>query len=586
MALTIEQITDKVDALKERYAVRDQRMADITAVRRGDMEVVAPDMFPDSLSKPMIANFVDVAARDLAEVLAPLPSFNCGTYNTTSDKAKKTADKRTMIANHYIQFSKLQTQQYTGADWYLTYGFLPYFVEADFDNNMPRIRIENPLGSYPEFDRYGRCVSFSKRYLKTVRELCLEFPEYATQILGPQGDDQDLNSTLDLIRYEDKDQITLFLPQRRSLVLRNARNPLGKLTVRIARRPGIDMDDPRGQFDDVLWAQIARARFSLLAMEAAEKSVQAPLALPNDVQELAFGPDAVIRSNNPQAIRRVGLELPMGAFQEQQVLESEMRMGARYPEGRSGQIDASIITGQGVQALLGGFDTQIKAGQQILSEVLEEVISLCFEMDEKLFPGQKEMRGVFRGAQYDVKYSPERDINGDYTVQVRYGLMAGLDPSRALIFSLQALQADLISKDFVMRELPWSMNVSQEQERIDIEKMRGSLAGSLNALAQAIPQMAASGADPSDIILKLGSLIDLRRNGVAVEDAVMEIFKKEVQPPTPQAAQPEAAPAPAPVEAQNVQGAPGQAPAGAPQPPSGQPSPDIASILAQMGGAG
>jgi len=250
------------------------------------------------------------------------------------------------------------------------------------------------------------------------------------------------------------------------------------------------------------------------------------------------------------------------------------------------QNSQDLKEGSWVQFAYPRFDTQIKAGQQILSEVLEEVIALCFEMDEKLFPGPKEMRGVFRGAQYDVKYSPERDINGDYTVQVRYGLMAGLDPSRALIFSLQALQADLISKDFVMRELPWSMNVSQEQERIDIEKMRSSLAGSLNALAQAIPQMAASGADPSDIILKLGNLIDLRRNGVAVEDAVMEIFKKEVQPPAPQAAQPEAAPAPAPVEAQNVQGAPGQAPAGAPQPSPGQPPADIASILAPMGGAG
>lgn len=580
MPLTIEQISEKVEALKDRYAIRDQRMADITAIRRGEMETVAPEMFPEGINKPMIANFVDVAARDLAEVLAPLPSFNCGTSNTTSDKAKRAADKKTMIANHYVQCSKLQTQQYTGADWYLTYGFVTYIVEPDFENSMPRIRIENSLGSYPEFDRYGKCVSFSKRYLKTIRELIVEFPEFERQILGPDGYDQNLNNFLDLIRYEDADQITLFLPKRKSLVLRNARNPMGKLTVRVARRPGIDMDDPRGQFDDILWAQIARARFSLLAMEAAEKSVQAPLALPMDVQELSFGPDAVLRSNNSQAIRRVGLELPTGAFTEQQALENEMRMGARYPEGRSGQIDASIITGQGVQALLGGFDTQIKAGQQVLSEVLEEVIALCFEMDEKLFPGNKEMSGTFKGAQYDLKYSPEKDINGDYTVQVRYGLMAGLDPSRALIFSLQALQANLISRDFVMRELPWSMNVSQEQERIDIEKMRDSLAGSLTALSQAIPQMAASGGDPSDIILKLGSLIDLRRNGVAVEDAVMEIFKKEVPPPAPTPAQPEAAPAAQqPVEAQPAQGAPGEAPAGAPQPPA-----DIASILAQIGG--
>jgi hypothetical protein len=486
-----------------------------------------------------------------------------------------------MIANHYVEFSSLQTQMYTGADWFLTYGFLPFIIEPDFDAELPRIRIENPLGSYPEFDRYGRCVSFTKRYLKTIGELIVEFPEYENRIIG--RDDRvniSLESTLDLIRYEDKDQILLYLPQREDFVLQKAKNPVGKLSVKVARRPGIDIDDPRGQFDDVLWAQIARARFSLLAMEAAEKSVQAPLAIPMDVQELSFGPDAVLRSQNPQAIRRVGLELPMAAFQEQQILEQEMRMGSRYPEGRSGQIDASIITGSGVQALLGGFDTQIKAGQQVLSETLEDVISACFEMEEILFSETKSMRGVYQGAQYEISYTPSKDINGDYSIQVRYGLMAGLDPSRALIFSLQALQAKLISRDFVMRELPWSMNVLMEQERIDIESMRDSLSGSLNALAQAIPQMAASGGDPSEIIMKLGKLIDLRRNGMAVEDAVMEIFQKEELPPAP-TMQPEAAPAAeAPVEAQGQPSAPGQPPAGAPQPPS------VEAILAQMGGAG
>ena len=581
MALSIQQISTKVESLQRRYASRDQRMADITAVRRGDMVSVYPDMFPEGMSKPMIANFVDVAARDIAEVLAPLPSFNCATANLTSDRSKKQADKRTMIANHYVEFSALQTQMYTGADWFLTYGFLPFIIEPDFDSELPRIRIENPLGSYPEFDRYGRCVSFTKRYLKTIGELIVEFPEYENRIIG--RDDRvniSLESTLDLIRYEDKDQILLYLPQREDFVLQKAKNPVGKLSVKVARRPGIDIDDPRGQFDDVLWAQIARARFSLLAMEAAEKSVQAPLAIPMDVQELSFGPDAVLRSQNPQAIRRVGLELPMAAFQEQQILEQEMRMGSRYPEGRSGQIDASIITGSGVQALLGGFDTQIKAGQQVLSETLEDVISACFEMEEILFPETKSMRGVYQGAQYEISYTPSKDINGDYSIQVRYGLMAGLDPSRALIFSLQALQAKLISRDFVMRELPWSMNVLMEQERIDIESMRDSLSGSLNALAQAIPQMAASGGDPSEIIMKLGKLIDLRRNGMAVEDAVMEIFQKEELPPAP-TMQPEAAPAAeAPVEAQGQPSAPGQPPAGAPQPPS------VEAILSQIGVAG
>jgi hypothetical protein len=490
-----------------------------------------------------------------------------------------------MIANNYVQSSGLQTQMYTGADWAFTYAFLPIVVEPDFEASMPRIRVENPMGAYPEFDRYGRCVSYSKVYMKSIRELCIDFPEYEGRIVGALGRrNTDLNSELQLVRYEDKEQIVLFLPQRDNLVLRKSKNPIGRLSVIVPKRPGIDLDDPRGQFDDVLWVQIARARFSLLAMEAAEKSVQAPIVVPQDINEFSFGPDAIIRTSNPQGVRRVGLELPTGAFTEQQILEQEMRMGSRYPEGRSGQMDASIITGSGVQALMGGFDSQIKAMQTILAESFEQVISICFEMDEKLFPGKKKQRGTFNGAPYEFEYDPKKDINGDYTVQVRYGLMAGLDPSRALIFALQSLQANLVSRDFIMRELPWSMNVSGEQERIDIEKMRDSLSASLAALSGAIPQMAMQGQDPSDIVEKIAKVIDARRKGTAIEEAVMKVFEKPEPEEPAETEQPEEAmgmpelglPPQGEVPPQEQ---PAQAPQGQPQPPM-----DLNAILAQMGG--
>ena len=601
MALRIEQIVDKYESLRVRYAARDQRMADITAVRRGDMESVYPDMFPEGISKPMIANFIDVAARDLAEVLAPLPSFNCSTVNVNSDKAKRNAEIRSRIASNYVQFSALQTQMYTGADWYLTYAFLPVVVEPDFDNNMPRIRVESPMGAYPEFDRYGRIVSYSKRYKKSIRELIVEFPEYEGQILGRYGrENTDMTALMDLVRYEDKDQIVMFLPQQgnmsNDLALSRAKNLLGRVSVAVARRPGIDPDDPRGQFDDVIWAQIARARFSLLAMEAAEKSVQAPLVVPNDLQEFAFGPDAVIRTANPAGVRRVGLELPTGAFTEQQVLENEMRMGSRYPEGRSGQIDASIITGSGVQALLGGFDSQIKAGQQILAEMFEQVIAICFQMDEVVFPEEKKTRGTINGAQYELQYNPKKDIAGDYSVNVRYGLMSGLDPSRALIFSLQALQANLVSEEFIMQELPWSMNVSEERDRIDIERLRGALNGAIGALSQAIPQMAAQGQDPSDIVEKIAKVIDKRRRGIPIEEAAMDIFEKPEpveQPQTPEA--PEMDPMAAMLAAQQASpgmGAPVEAaaqesmmpsPAPVAAPPGGNNTAALQEVLARLG---
>jgi len=580
VSLNITQIANKVEALKRRNASRDARMGDVLEVRRGNLVNVFPEMFPEGATKAMIANFVDVAARDVSEVLAPLPSFNCTTTNIT-DRAKKFADTKTLIANNYVQFSRLQTQMYQGADWYGTYGFLPIVVEADQDANMPRIRVENPVGSYPEYDRYGRVVSFTKRYRKIIAELLAEFPEYESQILnGYKIDEIDLYSELEMIRYEDKDVILLYLPNRGNLVLAKSDNPMGEVMVRVARRPGID-DEPRGQFDDVLWVQIARARFAQLAMDAAEKSINAPLAVPNDVQEFAFGPDAILRTAQPQNIRRVGLEVPPAAFTEAALLQQEMRMGARYPEGRSGNIDASIITGQGVQALLGAFDTQVKTGQQILSDTFEDVMQLCFKMDEKLFPGTKKISATSGGAKFEIDYDSRKDISGDYGIQVRYGLMSGLDPSRALIFSLQALGADLVSRDFVMRELPWSMNVTGEQQSIDVQRMRDNLNTAMSQLAQAIPQMTAQGQDPSELAMKMAAVIKARQKGTAIETAVSEVFAPatpEPAAPTPQVAS--EVPPMAPVE-QTVPSAPGQAASEAPQPqqaPAG-----LQELLSQLG---
>jgi len=543
MALDVRQIADKVEALKRRNQDRDVRMANVLSVRRGEIANVYPDFFPEGMTQPMIANFIDVAARDLAEVLAPLPSFNCATVNINSDRAKAQADKRSMITNFYVQSSRLQTQMYTGADWFLTYGFLPIVVELDVKDNQPRIRVDNPLGAYPEFDRFGRLSSYSRRYVKTIAELVAEFPEYEDKIIGPMGRDMtDMYSLLEMVRYEDDDQILLYLPERQNLVLKYTPNPIGEIMVRVARRASID-EEPRGQFDDVVWVQLARARFSLLALEAAEKSVQAPLALPNDVQELAFGPDAVLRR----------------------------RLGARYPEGRTGNIDASIITGQGVQALLGAFDSQIKASQQIFAQTFEDILSLCLRVDEKIFPFEKNVRGYNDGSPYELKYNPTKDIKGDYTVEVRYGLMAGLDPSRALIFSLQALGGDLVSKEFVMSELPWSVNVSKEQERIDIQKMRENLNKAVNAAAGAIPEMIATGQDVSTLLGKFADIIDKRRNGIAIEDAVKQAF--EPQQPTPaETANPQQVVA---------QPSPPSAPTGG---PAGALPPDLAAIMGQLAG--
>jgi hypothetical protein len=528
--LSIDQIAARVDSLKQRASDRDARAQDVLAVRKGKIASVYPEFFPEGVDANVVANFIDIVAKDLSEVMAPLPAVNCSAANQVSDRARSFADKRTRIAANYFVHSDLQVQMYTGADFYITFGFVPFIIELDEEAGLPRIRIESPLGAYPEFDRYGRCIAFAKRYSLSIAELVAQFPEYELQLLGKEGYRQDLSAVVEFIRYYDKDQSLIYIPSRNNLVLSHAVNPLGKMMVVVARRPSVD-GEMRGQFDDVLGIQLLRNRFALLAMEAAEKSVQSPIVVPGDVQEIEFGGDAIIRTNNPAGVRRVELPIPNGAFTEQTLLQQELRTGTRYPESRTGNLDASIITGQGVQALMGGFDTQVKSAQAIFASTLKDVISICFEVDEVFYNFEKTIRGVDAGSPYSIVYTPSKDIKGDYSADVRYGMLAGLNPAQGLIFMLQALGAKIISKDMVMRELPFGINVTQEQEKIEVEEMRNSLLGALGAYTQAIPQMATQGMDPSDIIVKISDVIKARQKGVAIEDAIENIFKPEELPP-------------------------------------------------------
>ena len=579
--LTVKEVAAKASRLQTRYAARDQRMRDVLSVRQGDISKVYPAMFSEEYPKPLVANFVDVAARDLAEVMAPLPAFECSATNMVSDSARKAADTRTRIANYFVTSSELQIQMYSGADWFNTYGMLPGIVEMDYETNNPRIRLLNPFGVYPEIDRFGRTISLTQIIASDAETMAAQFPEFADQIISRSSMTPG-SPYLSVIRYHDKDQDLIFLPERNNLVLANTPNPVGKCLARVALRASLD-GEARGQFDDVLAVQLARARFAVLQIQAAEKSIQAPIAIPQDVQELALGPDSIMRSANPQAIRRVPLELPNGVFTESGVLERELRLGARYPEVRSGNLDASIITGRGVQALQAGFDTQVRAAQAQFARLFGDLVSVCFEVDEKVFGSiTKTIKGQEDGTPYSMKYIPSRDIKGEYGVDVRYGIMSGMDPNRAIIALLQMRSDKLVSRDYVRREIPMELNVTQEEQRVDIEEMRDSLRVAVAQYAQAIPALAAQGQDPTQIITRIAEVIKGRQKGLQLETIIEKAFAPEEPSPEEQAMMEQqmspagAAPAPASQPSPETPG--GAAPAGATRP-------DIATLLASIRGA-
>ena len=510
----------------------------IRLVRQGRMQDVYPDMFPTGpLQGGIVGNMIDVAAHDLSEVLAPLPSFNCASSKAVSDSSRRFAEKRTLIVRGYVEHSDLQRQMYRAADQYFTYGHVPAIVEVDADSRLPRITFMDALGAYPVFDRWGQVVeAFFTLHLSKAD--CVAMYPQSARVLKRDDDHRwggDDNDMVTVVRHHSADRNTLFLPDFKGFVLEMHANPAGECLVEWTTRPTVD-GEPRGQFDDVIGVQVAKSRMALLALEAANKAVQAPLVLPPDAQELALGPDAVLRTASAEKVRRVPLEVPQSAFAEQGMLDGELRSGSRYPEARTGNLDGSVVTGRGVQALMGGFDTQIRTGQGMFAKTLEHLVAKALRLDESLWGNvERTMRGNNDGTPYEIKYKPVKDIKGDHTVDVQYGLLAGLDPNRALVFGLQARGDKLISRDFLRRQMPFSLDATEEEQIVDIEEMRDALKQAIAGYAQSIPALAQQGADPGQVLTVVAEIIEGRERGRPIEKVVAEAFAPPEPSPEEQA---------------------------------------------------
>ena len=561
-----KSLLSRFTRVKDKHFGRDTKMAQIKMIREGKMSELAPDLFPEIgwQQEPMIANQIDVAAREIADLIAPLPSFSCVNPTMISERSRENATLKTKVVQAIVYNSDLQRQMYTAADWYISYGFLPFKVECDYENTMPIIRAIDPMGCYAEYDRFGNVVSFFQRMFIEKEDLLMQYPEIAGK-LKTNAFTMHQSNNLEVVLYHDKDWDIAFMPNSgEEIVLDKSENKIGKVLVDIAQRPGLA--GARGQFDDVIFVQLAKANFAMLQMRAAEESVKAPLAAPMDMQEIPYGDGAIIKSSQPEKIRRIPLEIPQSVMIQGQNLEREFQIGSRAP--KTSTVDTiTNVSGRSVEALNTGFDTQNTVHKSIFARTFQRLASLALEVDDKIFAGIKKTLNVSaNGTPIEISYTSDKVIKGDYSVDVKYGLDLGLDPNRWLVFALQARADKMFSRDFMRRNFPMDIDVEDEAIKTDIENMEEALLQSLMGWAQSIPVLAGQGQDPSKPVIAMVDAINARKKGMSVADAVAKVM---LPSPEEEAAKQQAA-----EQAMMAQmgGGMGMGPEGGQMPAEGQPA--------------
>lgn len=530
----IDRISAKVDALKQRHWQRDQRTREVAAIRRGDMRAIAPAFFSEANPRAMVANQIDVIARHASAALSPLPMVYAPQTNSNTQAGRDRADLRSKIASSYIHRSNLAARMQQGADQFYCYGLIVASIEPY--KGAPAIVIEDSAGFYPLWDRFGNTMAVARVFNKTLLELQAEYPEHKAALKNQFKNEygQPMTGTVQVTKWADKDNIVLYISNPGIFVLADIPNPLGECPYVAVMRPGLD-DEIRGALDDVVWVQIAKHVMENYLMRSVEQTVNAPWAVPNDVTEIEFGPGQVVRTNEPDKIRRIVAGVDNAAWAAPERMKNEIEYGAITPPALNGSIDANVVTGKGVQQLMAGYSQQIAMAQQTLVLFFQQAIYLCFKMDEMYWPNEeRSIRGTLDGKPYEETYVPSKDIAGNCSINVEYGGVAGLDPNRALVFLLQGQAARLFSKDYVLRHLPLGdLNVTDEQYKIQLEELRDSLLQGLSGTAQNMGAAIQGGLDPWAFIGLVVEAIDALEKKKPLDDVLKKLLEPKPQP-TPQ----------------------------------------------------
>lgn len=464
------------------------RIADVDAISRGDFHVVFPDE-SSTTERPKVPNIVQLALDDRAALSTEVPlTIRC---DPPSEEAKVKAERRERIAHFYLAHNKAELL------------FRRFYIDlnqtgVNYKLVLPDLRSSTPEGErFPLIRRIDPRHAFPDRAYSPDREVANLLVTYEESRSGLQALHQDadlsvpakLQGESDLIRvyeYYDRSEFLIVaeLPDldtagnrsRRGVILTRMSNKLSRVPVSISARPTHD-GQFRGTFDQVLGTLVAENRIFNLVLDGAADTISAPPVYHDIENPQDWGTGVALKAKSPQGfMRRMAPDGPNPTiFPTLAQLGGNARVGSVYPESRQGQISQSIASAAFVSAITGNLSTAVAADQRIEAASWAEVLSICFETDEKYLEAseRKVIAGsTTSGAPFSETYRPSRDISGDYRVRASYGAMAGQDRTTMDIRVIQQVNNKLLPRRIGMELLSTVSDVLKAEELMDREGLK------------------------------------------------------------------------------------------------------------------
>lgn len=446
-------------------------------------------------------NMFESGATRLAHDLGQAPDTKADAFpparGLTAEDQRNKADKRIRIVKSY-DHKRINKQLRFQSRFLPVYAYAVWVITERIDsegNRYPIAEIRDPYTSYPAWWTQDEEVE----ELVTVRKvppltLARMYPNAKDAIEKQVGSIDSLYAQdswsivrpgIEVIEYSCMEG-TYSMMASGDVMLDHAINPLTTgPKFEIARRPTINR--LIGQYNNAIGLMAHMAKLNVLALIATEDSTFRETNIVGGMESVKYQRGRFATNYLPAGatVQRPTGDFPVGAFEQINRLEKQLRIQTQYPVQQDGQSPMSYTTGQGIDRLDASSDRMVTEYRDILSEALENLDAKRLEWDEQMYPnGTKPMHGVHDGKAFFEDYTPSKDIRHQWQTRREYGPMAGIDDPTKIVAGLQLLQAGVIDME-TFREMLHSLGqLDVIRDGVRRDRSEAALFGTLEMRAQ------------------------------------------------------------------------------------------------------
>jgi hypothetical protein len=418
----------------------------------------------------MVVNVIQTVVEQKRAMIGVIPSVQCPPLDYGDESIRKAALREKAIMSIWSDCKIGQLMGDLG--YYLSiFGTAVGVVYSDMMRMRPRMSIRSPKGFY--------CIPKDDSGIELAVAIFVSKYWGAHAAAMFPGNGFEKMTEVEVVEYWDKDVHAILAEDGKKVISahENALKMVPVVSIPNIGRPR----SPYGIGDVARLIGLQREvdRRVSLEKDIMQKVLDAPFVVVNPDQapeEITLDPGSVIPVGEGGDVRQLNaFNIPYSWETSFGRLMNLFDRQADAPEVLRGTLDSAIVSGKGVDSLLGPVSGRIELRHHYIFPRIEWMNYISLMMWEKFWPDEQSsldgtVAAFIKPSQFVTTFSPT-ELGGDYRNRVYMNSYAYLDQNAQVVLGLQLVQNQIISKETLRGELGVVVDPQQEKEQIKKESI-------------------------------------------------------------------------------------------------------------------